>query len=129
MLGLGELGLQILYVAAILGAGVVGLITVFAPRIAGENIFFGATEVGPFVQILGALWIALGAVAVVGLLEPQRVVAVPLIQLIYKTVWLAMVGYPALMAGDRSTGIKFFVGLFSVWVVAIILLMPLNSLV
>ena len=123
----GTLGLQIMYGAAVLGAGVVGAMTLFAPVLAGRNIFAGEAVVGAYVRILGALWMALGLVAILGLVRPSDFVPLLLIQLVYKVAWLLIVGYPTLAGGQRGPGLIFFVALFTAWVVALLFAIPFGD--
>ncbi len=116
--------LRIMYGAAILGAGVVGALTLFAPSIASRYVFAGATNVDVYVRILGALWLALGAVAILGMLAPTAFIPVLMIQLIYKSTWLLVAAYPALIAGNREEGLIFLTVLFTAWVAALLWLVP-----
>lgn len=118
--------LRVMYSAAILGAGVVGVVTLLAPSLASRYVFAGATTVDLYLRILGALWLSLGAVSILGLISPARFIPVLLIQLIYKSLWLAFAAYPALLAGNREYGLIFLSGLFSVWVLALLLMIPFN---
>ncbi len=121
-------GLRIMFTAAVLGAGVVGALTLFAPQSAGRYVFFGATDIDPYLRILGALWLSLGLVAGLGLLRPLDFLPVLLIQLIYKSAWLATVAYPAIFNGNRDTGLLFLSALFTVWVAALCIVMPFSRI-
>lgn len=123
------LKLKIMFGAAVLGAGVVGVLTLFAPAIAGQYVFAGATEVDLYLRILGALWLALGAVAILGFSNPMRFAPILLVQLVYKTAWLAIAAYPALIAGERSPGLLFLAVMFSVWVLALTVTIPFRALI
>ena len=123
-----ELGLRALHAAAVLGAGGVGLLTLLAPRLAGQAVFAGSATVDPYLRILGALWLALGLVAALGLVQPVRFAPVLLVQLVYKSAWLAVVAYPALLAGGREPGLVILAALFTVWVAALLALLPLRDL-
>lgn len=118
------LALKAMYVAATVGAGLVGGLTVLAPAHAGKFIFGGDLVVDNYVRILGALWVSLGLVAILGLQRPEALIPLLLIQLIYKSVWLLVVAYPALWHGERSGGMIFLSTLFTIWVIALVTLVP-----
>ena len=128
MLGLGTGGLIVMYVAAIIGAGVVGILTLLSPRIASKYVFSGDVQVDVYLRILGAIWLALGFVACLGAMAPERYLAVLLIQLIYKTSWLLAAAYPAIAKGNRAPGLVFLTCLFTVWVIALLGTIPFDQL-
>ncbi len=123
------LGLRMLYAAAVLGAGSAGVLTLFVPQIASRYLFLGETVMDPYLRILGALWLALALVASLGFVHPERLVPILLVQLVYKSAWLAVVAFPALIAGTRTPGLMLFAALFTVWVGALVLVAPWRSLV
>lgn len=122
------IGLQIMYGVAVIGAGAVGAMTLIAPVTAGRFIFANATEVDVYLRILGALWLAIGVVALGGLADPLRYLPVLLIQLLYKTAWLFLAAFPVLVSGSSSRGLVFLTVLFTVWVFALILVIPFRVL-
>lgn len=123
-----DLGLRVMFGVAVLGAGLVGATTLLAPSAAQRWVFAGSTQVDMYLRILGALWLAIGAVAVFGLFDPIRFAPVLLIQVLYKTAWLLLAAYPALVLGDRSSGLIFMSALFTVWVGALLLVLPFRQL-
>ncbi len=120
----GVFALRVMYAAAVLGAGAVGALTLFAPQMATRYVFFSAATVDPFLRILGAVWLSLGLVATMGILKPTDFVSVLLIQIVYKSAWLTIVAYPAIFRGNRDVGLLFFAGLFTVWVIALWFVVP-----
>ncbi|WP_373489044.1 hypothetical protein [Blastomonas sp.] len=120
--------LRMMYGAAVVGAGLVGAITLIAPSTAGRYIFAEATEIDVFMRILGALWLAIGLVAVAGFSDPVRYLPVLLIQLVYKSAWLAFAAYPALASGKSSAGLIALTLLFTMWVLALAILIPFRAL-
>lgn len=111
--------LRLMYAFAVFGAGVVGFLTLVFPDISSRFVFFGATEVNHYLRILGAVWLALGAVAVFGVVFPALFVPVLLVQLLYKTAWLAVTAYPAIIAGNLESGLVFLTALFTAWILAL----------
>ncbi len=120
--------MRVMYAVAILGAGAVGLTTLFAPRLASQYIFAGGTEVDVYLRILGALWLALGLASTLGLSQPLKFSVILLIQLFYKTAWLAAAALPALASGNREVGLIFLTILFIVWVIALLFALPFRYL-
>ncbi len=120
--------MRVMYAVAIVGAGAVGLTTLFAPRLASQYIFAGGTEVDVYLRILGALWLALGVASVFGLAQPLKFSVVFLIQLTYKTAWLVVAALPALASGNREVGLIFLTALFAAWVVALLFVAPFRYL-
>lgn len=121
-------GLRLMFGVAVLGAGSIGLIVLLAPALAERYIFAGSTAVTPYLRILGALWLALGAVAVLGLTAPLKFSPILLVQLVYKAAWLLVAAYPALLAGNREPGLLFMTALFTAWVAALIFVVPFSYL-
>lgn len=120
--------MRVMYGVAVLGAGVVGLVVLLAPRAAERYVFAGSAAVTPYLRILGALWLALGAVAALGLSDPLTFSPVLLVQLAYKSLWLLAVAVPALLAGNREAGLVYMSGLFTAWVAALLFAVPFGYL-
>ncbi|MEM9623600.1 MAG: hypothetical protein AAF993_18285 [Pseudomonadota bacterium] len=120
-------GLKIMYLSAFVGAGIVGAITLLMPGLAAKYVFAGAVEVNVYMRILGSVWLALGALAMLGLQSPMAYIPILLIQLAYKSAWLVFAAYPALLAGNRETGLIFLTVLFTVWVYALLMLVPIRA--
>jgi hypothetical protein len=51
-------------------------------------------------MLVGSLWFAILVLSVLGLLQPLRYSPVLLLQLIYKSVWLAFYAVPRLLRGE-----------------------------
>ena len=117
-----------MYLMAVVGAGAVGLTTLAAPRLASQYVFLDATQVDNYLRILAALWLALGVSSVLGLFQPLKFSVVLLIQLIYKTVWLTVVAIPAIVSGNRESGLLFLAILFAFWVFGLLFAVPFQYL-
>ncbi|XBQ15244.1 MAG: hypothetical protein ABL308_09770 [Oceanicaulis sp.] len=116
--------LRILYLAAVIGAGGAGAVTLFAPKLADQRLFFGAMKIDAYTRMIGAFWLGLGVVAAIGLVHPREMTAVLLVQMIYKAIWLAAGAAPALISGKRDTGLLLLTVLYIVWALGILLLFP-----
>jgi hypothetical protein len=49
------------------------------------------------------MWIAILALSILGLFHPRRYSVVLVLQIIYKTVWLAVYAVPRLLRGDTGS--------------------------
>lgn len=94
--------LRFMYAANIVGAGVPGLLMVLAPDWAIGNLV-PAPQDRVLFGMLGAIWLAIGALSVVGLRYPLQFAAVFVVQIVYKSIWLLAVALP-LLAGGLAGG-------------------------
>lgn len=99
--------LRFMYAANIVGAGVPGLLMVLAPDWAIGNLF-PAPQDRVLFGMLGAIWLAIGALSVVGLRYPLRFAAVFVVQIVYKSIWLLAVALPLLAGGERTADVLPF---------------------
>ncbi|MDX2152981.1 MAG: hypothetical protein SFV54_19720 [Bryobacteraceae bacterium] len=83
--------MRIVYALNILVAGWVGLSALLAPRYAAVYVFSGAAEPSHTMTLVGALWMAIAVCSAFGLARPTEFAPVLVIQLIYKSLWLAYV--------------------------------------
>ena len=116
--------LRFVYAANVLVAGAAGAVTLFGPPDAVRAFFGGAAEASPGLRVLGAFWLTVAALSAVGLVRPRPVVAVLVVQLGYKGVWLLAVAAPAVAAGraaDLPVGVAAF---FAAWVAVLPLVIP-----
>jgi len=90
--------LRFLYAYTIAGAGVTGLVMILAPGFVPS--LFGMPAQDPFIfGVAGSVWLAFGVLSILGLRSPVRFLPVLLMQLCYKTIWLAGVVLPLLFRG------------------------------
>ena len=94
----GEVSLARLYV---LRAAYLLLVIGLGAMIVPEIVSHGLTTRGVIPSLLGAVW----ALALLGLRYPLQMLPLLLFELVWKSVWLAMVGLPLWLAGplDAST--------------------------
>ena len=109
-----------MYAANVLGAGVPGALIVLAPGWARENLF-GAEQDPVTFGMLGAVWLAIGLLSLVGLRHPLPLAGIFAVQIVYKSVWLVAVALPRLVAGERLDDVVpfaiFFGGVVACWLV------------
>jgi len=100
--------IRFLYAYTIAGAGGTGLIMILAPGFVPS--LFGMPDQDPFIfGVAGSVWLAFGILSVLGLQSPVRFLPVLLMQLCYKSIWLAGVVLPLLFRG----GFPFYGVVFS----------------
>ncbi len=91
--------LRFLYAYTIAGAGGTGLVMILAPGFVPS--LFGMPDQDPFIYgVAGSVWLTFGILSILGLRAPIRFLPVLLMQLCYKTVWLAGVVLPLLIRGN-----------------------------
>jgi hypothetical protein len=119
--------IQGLYAANIVGAGVPGALTTFAPTLA-ESVLFWSPQDPTVLSILGSIWLAIGITSILGLRYPQRLLGVFVVQLIYKTIWLATFALPAIVRGTFRPEAWVMVGIFLALIIGVIAIVPLRTL-
>ncbi len=91
--------LRFLYAYTIVGAGTTGLVMVLVPGLIPS--LFGMPAQDPFIYgVAASIWLAFGVLSVLGLRAPIKFLPVLLMQLCYKTIWLAGVVLPLLIRGE-----------------------------
>ena len=113
--------LRLVYLANIFVAGSIGITCLFTDR-GAATIFEGAVVQSEGLRVVGALWLAIAICSGLGLLRPEAFAAVLVLQLVYKSSWLLVVGWPAWRQGlvyPKSMAL-FFV----VWVLVLPFVIP-----
>ncbi len=90
--------LRFMYIYTIVGAGGFGLGMILIPGVV-QSIFGFPTQDPVVFGIAGSVYTAFGLMAIPGLKSPLKFVPVLLLQLCYKTIWLAGVILPLLLSG------------------------------
>lgn len=118
--------LYLIYIANILVAGWISLTSLFWPKTALSTVFQNSLAYSEAIRLVGALWLAIFLLSVLGLFFPQRMSLVLLFQLIYKSAWLAAVALPALLNNQPyPKGMALF---FVIWVVVLPFVIPWSTL-
>ncbi len=123
---LGELLMRVIYVANILVAGWISITSLFNPRLAQTTVFSGAFAYSEAIRLVGALWLAIFVLSVLGLFFPYKMSLVLLFQLIYKGSWLLFAAWPAVRAGSDYP--KGMAGFFVIWVIVLPFIIPWSHL-
>ena len=124
--------LRAVYAANILVAGTVGVSSLFFPRSAASSGIFRLIPTQTFspslypVQTTGALWLSITALSALGLYSPYTFSPILLIQLIYKSLFLAFGALPGWRAG-RPIPLEMS-EFFAVWVAILPFAIPWSYL-
>jgi len=86
--------LKFMYAASVPIAGVPGIMQLVAP----EKMVSGAYD--PVTMgIAGSATLAFGILAVLGFRSPMKFIPILMMQVIYKSIWLAVIGIPLMVKG------------------------------
>jgi hypothetical protein len=120
----GRSGLiRALYGANIVGAGIPGALITFAPTFAETTLLWGPQDPA-LLSIVGSIWLAIGLASFLGLFAPFRFLAIFVVQLFYKTIWLTSFVLPAALSGELRPEAWILVGIFLFLIVAVLLIVP-----
>ncbi len=118
--------LTLVYCANILVAGWISLTSLFRPKTALYTVFSNSLAYSESIRLVGALWLAIFLLSILGLFFPQKMSLVLLFQLIYKSAWLVVVALPAhLNSQPYPKGMALF---FVIWVVVLPFIIPWSTL-
>ncbi|PQJ09092.1 hypothetical protein CJD36_021195 [Flavipsychrobacter stenotrophus] len=116
------IAIRLVYLANIVVAGWIGICSLFFPKLPSATILqnvYPSTEV---IRLVGALWLAIALLSLLGLWLPISFSPVLLLQLIYKAAWLLVVAVPAIKKEEAfPTGMASF---FLVWVLVLPFVIP-----
>jgi hypothetical protein len=119
--------LRFLYVYTIAGAGGTGLVMILAPGFIPSLFRMPAQD--PFIYgVAGSIWLAFGILSALGLRAPVRFLPVLLMQLCYKTIWLAGVVLPLLFRGNFPMYGVVFTLVMASYVVLDLIAIPFSGL-
>ena len=116
------IAMKVMYVANIIVAGAISLISLFEPKLAQRAVFTGAFEYSEAIRLIGALWFAIFLLSIAGLFFPEQMSLVFVFQLIYKSSWLIFVAVPSIWINDNYP--KSMALFFLVWVIILPLVIP-----
>lgn len=114
--------LQLVYIANILVAGYIGVVSLFFPKVSAMSIFQNAYPATDTLRLVGCLWFAIALLSVMGLGRPVAMSHILILQFIYKGLWLLKVAVPAIQQQqDYPSGMALF---FLVWVLVLPFVIP-----
>ncbi|MDP9363733.1 MAG: hypothetical protein M3Q10_05815 [Chloroflexota bacterium] len=89
---------------------------------------FGAEQDPVTFGMLGAIWLAIGLLSLVGLRHPLPLAGIFAAQIVYKSIWIVAVALPRLIAGERLAEVVPFALFFGAVVVCWLVGAPLAYL-
>lgn len=114
--------MKIMYVANILLAGWISISSLFYPKTAQFSVFQQNFEYSESIRLVGALWLGITILSILGLFFPEKMSVVFLFQLIYKSSWLLFAALPAIV--NSSPYPKGMAICFLVWIVILPFVIP-----
>jgi hypothetical protein len=117
-----ELLLRVVYVANVIVAGWIGISSLFFPRASLVSVFQNSIDYSESIRLVGALWMAICVLSILGLFFPYKMSAVLLIQLFYKSSWLLVCALPAI--NNNVNYPKAMAVFFIVWVIVLPFVIP-----
>lgn len=118
--------LRLIYIANILVAGWISITALFYPKLAVNSVFTNAYPNSEYIRLVGALWLSIAALSVLGLWKPLTFSPVLIMQLIYKSMWLLVVALPAISKGQSYP--RAMAVFFLVWVIILPFAIPWKTL-
>ncbi len=119
--------MKLMYFANIGVAGAISITSLFYPKIAQRTVFTEAFEYSEAIRLVGALWLAIFLLSIVGLFYPKQMSLVFVFQLIYKSSWLLFAALPAILNNQQYP--KSMAIFFVVWVILLPFVIPWKALV
>ncbi len=118
--------MRLMFAANVVGAGIPGLLVTFFPGFARQYLFDGVAQDGLVFGVTGSVWLAVGLISILGLRNPVPFTGVFLVQIVYKTVWITLIGLPAMASGDERAA--FFAWFFALVTVGFAFAVPWSLL-
>ena len=119
--------MRFMYLYTILGAGGFGLGIVIVPEPMKAALGWPGDE--PIaLSIVGSVYVAFGALSVLGLRDPLKFAPVLLLQLCYKSVWFGGVVFPLLIRGRFPDYGLVTAAVFATYIVGDLIAIPFSYL-
>jgi hypothetical protein len=115
--------LRAMYIYTLTGAGGFGLGMLAAPAAVQSLLGFPAQDPAMF-KVYGCVLLASGVLAVPALVFPLKFLAVLLLQLIYKPLWIALAAVPLFLKGRFPMYIVTMTAVFLVYIVGDLIAIP-----
>jgi len=115
--------LKFMYLYTIVGAGLFGLGILIKPDMI-KVVFRWPAEEPISLGIVGSVYASFGILSLFGLRDPLKFASILLLQLCYKTVWLAGVIAPLLVSGHFPSYALFTVVIFTTYIVGDLIAIP-----
>ena len=87
---------KVMYLLNVFGAGIPGFLIVCFPEFGEQNVLWESQDYG-VMTIVGSIWLAVGLCSILGFFQPYKFLAIFVMQLIYKSIWLLSFVLPAIL--------------------------------
>lgn len=114
--------MKLVYIANIIVAGWISITSLFFPERAISTIFQNAYEPTELTRLVGCLWLSIAVLSILGLWRPMTFSPIFLVQLIYKSMWLLIVAFPAVQ--NNLPYPKGMAAFFVIWVLILPFVIP-----
>lgn len=118
--------MQIMYILNIIVAGWISITSLFYPKRAVYTVFENSIQYSESIRLVGALWLSIAIISILGLFYPKQMQLIFLVQLIYKSTWILVVAAPALVQGSNFP--KGMALTFLVWIIILPFVIDWNYL-
>ncbi len=119
--------LRFMYIYTIVGAGGFGLGMIFMPNVVQSFFRFPPQDAVVF-GITAGVYTAFALMSVLGLKSPLKFAPVLLLQLLYKTIWLAGVVLPLFISGRFPLYAIPLVVIFATYIIGDLIAIPFSQL-
>lgn len=116
------LALKTVYVANIIIVSWVSIISLFFPKAAQKKVFDNIFSCTESIRLVGALYLPIFLLSLLGLFFPLKMSLVLLFQLIYKIAWLLFAALPALLKDNPIP--KIMTAVFVIYLVILPFVIP-----
>lgn len=115
--------MRFMYLYTVVGAGGLGLGIIVKPEVTRQMLQWPGDEPLAF-GVLGSVYVAFGALSLLGLRHPLKFVPVLLLQLCYKSVWFAGALLPLLIQGRFPAYGLFTAAVFATYIAGDLIAIP-----
>ena len=119
--------LRIMYLYTLVGAGGFGFGILFFPGPV-QTLFRMPPQDPAIFKFVGSFLFASGLIAIPALLFPLKFVAILLLQLVYKPVWIALVALPLFLKGQFPLYVVAITVIFIAYIVGDFVAIPFRHL-
>ncbi len=119
--------LKFMYIYTIVGAGGFGLSMIFVPEVV-QSIFGFPMQDPVVLGITASAYAAFGLMSVLGLKSPLKFTPVLLLQLLYKSIWMAGVILPLYVSGRFPPYAITVVVIFATYIIGDLIAIPFSHL-
>lgn len=121
-----ELRLKIMYILTIILAGIIGLLMLIIPDV--MIAVLGAPAQDPYMYgVLGAFWLGMAIITILGLFDPHKYVPILLLQIVYKSLWIFAVFIPHVIIDGAQFYTIFILVVFIIFIVGDLLSIPFKE--